>query len=280
MDERELKEGTDMQQDGSTVTSEVRADPIRDDAAASASSLPESSFSASPSTAEGTLWGVSVGPGDPELMTLKAARIIQSCPIVLAPRTNGKDSFALAIAEGAYDLAGKEIWRIDFPMSANRNAAHSAYAAAAERIVAALKQGHDVAMLNLGDVGVYSTFSHTARLVAQAGCKVERIPGVPSFCAVAARLGQSLTTAPDDTITIVSGRAADLPAALDAGGPVVVMKAGRVLPELKQALAARDRLDCADAVTACGCPNERVYRGLDEIPEDNAGYFTTAVIRA
>lgn len=225
------------------------------------------------------LWGVSTGPGDPGLMTVRAVRVTEAADVVFAPRTNGRDSFALRIARGACDLAGKRIVRVDFPMGGDRAAARDAYRSAADAIVAEVSAGRDVAMLNLGDIGIYSTFSHVASLVGAAGCEVERIAGVPSFCAVAARLGVSLTESADDPITVVSGRADGLRRALDAGGAVVVMKAGRALADLTRELESRGRLDRAGAVTSCGCADERVYPELADVPDGNAGYFTTAVVR-
>lgn len=97
----------------------------------------------------GKRYGVSVGPGDPELMTLKAVRCMQNCPVIATLRTNDKKSFALAIASGAVDLSGKQI----VPMTRDLETLSSGYARAASSIATHLDGGY-VAMLNLGDAFV------------------------------------------------------------------------------------------------------------------------------
>ena len=108
---------------------------------------------------KGVLYGVSVGPGDPELLTLKALRTIQACPVVAAPRTKGGGMVALDIARQAADLSGKEILPLDFSMSPDPAVRAAAHAAAVQLVRARLDPGQAVAMPNLGDVSIYATCS-------------------------------------------------------------------------------------------------------------------------
>ena len=106
---------------------------------------------------DGTFYAVGVGPGDPELMTRKACRILENCPVIAAPRTASGEMLALEIARGAVDLTGKEILPLEFAMARQISARKAGYRKAAERIATVLETGRDVAMVNLGDVSIYAT---------------------------------------------------------------------------------------------------------------------------
>lgn len=143
---------------------------------------------------KGVFYGVGVGPGDPELMTLKAVRVLRDCPVIAAPRTRDGAMLALDIAAQAVDLKEKMILPLFFPMERDAQRLETAHRAAAEAVESCLEQGKDVAMLNLGDVSIYATYSYLMELLSEKGYETRMIPGVPSFCAVAARLGVSLTS--------------------------------------------------------------------------------------
>ena len=116
--------------------------------------------------AKGIFYGVGVGPGDPELITLKAVRCIEQCPVIAAPETKGEKTLALDIARGAVDLAGKTILPLHFLMTRDPGALERSHRAQAERIMEQLDAGRDVAMLNLGDVSIYSTFSYLLAIIS------------------------------------------------------------------------------------------------------------------
>ena len=117
----------------------------------------------------GILYGVSVGPGDPELMTLQAVRRLQSCPVIAAPQTKSGQMLALDIACGAVDLNHKVIVPLHFPMSRDSAVLDKAHREAAETLRQYLDAGQDVAMLNLGDVSVYATFGYLQELLQTQG---------------------------------------------------------------------------------------------------------------
>ena len=118
---------------------------------------------------KGTFYGVGVGPGDPELITLKAVRAIERCPVIAAPETRGEKTLALDIARGAVDLTGKTILRMQFLMTRDKQALEESHRRQARQIMEHLDAGRDVAMLNLGDVSIYSTFSYILEIVLEQG---------------------------------------------------------------------------------------------------------------
>lgn len=226
----------------------------------------------------GVFYGVSVGPGDPELMTLKAVRCLEKCPVIAAPRTAGGKMLALDIAKGAADLEGKIILPLEFAMSRDSAVLRASHEAAARAVQEHLDAGQDVAMLNLGDVSVYATFGYLQQILEAGGYATVMIPGVPSFCAAAARLGQSLTGGMERPLTIAPGRhAADV---LTAPGAKVLMKSGKQLPETLAALAQAGALSRSAMVCNCGLPEEEVWPDLSAYdPAHKAGYFATILVK-
>ena len=117
----------------------------------------------------GTFYGVSVGPGDPELLTGKAVRILRACLVIAAPATGAGRMLALQIAAGAVELEGKTVLPLSFSMTRDRTVRLAEYRAAAEAVSAHLDAGRDVAMVNLGDVSFYATAPRVGKLLAERG---------------------------------------------------------------------------------------------------------------
>lgn len=227
---------------------------------------------------KGTLYGVSVGPGDPELMTLKAVRCIEQCPVLAAPQTAAGRMLALDIAKGAVDVSGKIILPLHFAMSRDSEVLKASHAAAADAVRAHLDAGRDVALLNLGDVSIYATYGYLEEILTAQGYAAVRIAGVPSFCAAAARLGQSLTGGMEQPLTIAPGRHVEQ--VLAAPGAKVLMKTGHRLPKTLDALRERGLLANSAMVCNCGLPDEAVFPALtDYDPAQDAGYFATILVK-
>lgn len=224
-------------------------------------------------------YGVGIGPGDPELLTVKAIRTIERCSVIAAPQTSGTANLALDVVQQAVDLEHKEVLLLPFAMSRDSEILRKAHEAAAQQVVEVLKQGRDVALLNLGDVSIYATFNYLKPLVEQAGFRTVMIPGIPSFCAVAAALGENLTPDMNTPLSIVPAACDDLGGVLGRPGVKVVMKAGRSLGNLKSLLAREGLYEQTSLVQNCCLPNERVAKSLDDALED-ASYFTTMIVRA
>ncbi|MBO6229318.1 MAG: precorrin-2 C(20)-methyltransferase [Ruminiclostridium sp.] len=221
----------------------------------------------------GTFYGVSVGPGDPELLTLKAVRIIKSCPVVAAPRTKGENMLALSIAEKAVDMAGKTIVPLDFPMKYDRIAQHENHYRIAEQLAVYLANGQDVAMLNIGDVSLYSSCTYIAAELAKMGYETKMCAGVPSFCAAAAELNIQLTEG-RQPLTIIPAQYENAREMIDWEGTKVIMKSGRKLSEIKVMLPDSCTVF---AVENCGLPDQKLYRNIGEITD--CGYLTVVIVK-
>ena len=226
---------------------------------------------------KGTFYAVGVGPGDPELLTRQACRILTQCEVIAAPQTASGQMLALEIARGAVSLEEKTILPLAFTMSRDAAAREKSYRAAASLIEAELRRGHNAAMVNLGDVSVYATAYYILDIIRADGYETVMAPGVTSFCAVAARLGQSLTEM-EQPLHILPA-SCDLDAALALPGTKVLMKSGSAIHETVAALGRAGLLKRASMVADCGLPSERVFRDLREIPE-NVSYFATILVRS
>lgn len=222
---------------------------------------------------KGILYGVGVGPGDPELLTLKAARLIRSCDVIAVPHKDREKCFAYRIARGAVpEIREKPVLSIDMPMTHDERLREAAYEAGAEAIRSELEKGRDVAFLTLGDPSVYSTFAYLAGRIAGRGYETQWVPGVTSFCAGAAALKVPLCTDREELHLIPGGEhAAD---ALGYPGTKAFMKG-----ELSSLLAALSEAGAqAQAAENCGTENERIYRTASEIPTD-AGYYLVTIVK-
>ena len=223
---------------------------------------------------QGVFYAVSVGPGDPELLTRQSCRVLEVCDVIAAPRTKAGRMLALDIAGGAVDMRGKTILPLDFTMAHDAAVREESYRTAAGAIEAELTTGRDVAMVNLGDVSVYATAYYILERVRSDGFEVVMCPGVTSFCAVAARLGRSLTRM-EEPLHILPG-SAELDSALALPGTKVIMKSGKAVHETAAALERRGMAANAGMVADCGLETEQVYTDLRQLPEE-VSYFATIV---
>lgn len=222
---------------------------------------------------KGILYGIGVGPGNPELMTMKAIRTGLACDILAVPHKDREKCLALKIALGAApELAEKPLLAVDMPMTKDKTVLENAYAAGAALLAEQLEQGKNVAFLTLGDPTVYSTYLYLHTRVADLGYETHIIPGITSFCAAAAELGIPLCEN-SDQLHIIPGTYAPTEA-LRYPGVKVMMKNN--LPETLKAL--RQSGQEAAMVENCGLPDQKVYPTLETIPED-AGYFSLLIVR-
>lgn len=223
----------------------------------------------------GKLFGVSVGPGDPELLTVKAIRVIREADVVAVPNIGHKRQTAYAIAEE--HLQGKELLDCPTPMTRDHSVAQAAYGEIADNICTLLDDGKDVAYLCLGDIGVYSTYIYIHDIVRERGYDAEIIPGVTSFSAVAAKLGTALCEGPE-RLLVAPVMAADVDDILDVPANKVFMKSGKAIHELREKLAERGQLEHASMVANCGLPDEKVFERFADI-DDDTDYFSVVIVK-
>lgn len=224
---------------------------------------------------KGTLYGVGVGPGDPELLTLKAARIIARCDVVGVPDSGTGETVALDIARE--QVGDKPVICFDLPMTRDEEALAQARAAVADRLCDLLEEGKTVAFLTLGDPTVYSTYLYLHQQVAARGYPAEIVPGVPSFCAAAAALGIPLCEA-EQPLHILPASYPGAPEALELPGVKVLMKSGRQLPALRELLEEKDLLACCAMAERVGMAQQRLYPDLREAPGDS-GYLSVVIVK-
>ena len=232
----------------------------------------------------GTLYGVGLGPGDPELVTVKAARVIGEADVVAYHSARHGRSIARRIAEPY--LRGDQIEEhLVYPVTTETTdhpggydgAMEDFYAEAAGRIAAHLEAGRDVALLAEGDPLFYSSYMHMhTRLTERFDAVI--IPGVTSVSAASAATGTPLVTG-DEVLTILPGTlpAAELARRLSDTDAAVVMKLGRTYPQVREALSLSGRLDDAVYVERASTDAQRVIPAADVV-DDEVPYFSIAVL--
>ena len=214
----------------------------------------------------GTLYGIGVGPGDPEWITVKGLRLLQAAPVVCFPA--GKDGgagYAHSIVAQYLDAGRQELVPLSFPMSRKAEVLRAAWEAAGATVAGFLEAGRDVAFLTEGDPLFYSTFIYLAEAarVRLSGCRVVTVPGVTSLAGCASAAGLPL---------------ADLDRVLDEFEVVVVMKAAAYLDRVLPALQQRGLLQSAVLVERCGTGEERVIVGEALAGIGRQHYLSTLII--
>ena len=222
----------------------------------------------------GTLYGIGLGPGDPELMTLKAYRLISGAEVVAYPALEDGESFARSIAADVIPEDALEV-SIYIPMTVERGPAQAAYDQGAADIAEHLDAGRDVVVLCEGDPFFYGSFMYLfARLSGRY--ETEVVPGVTSVTTCAAVAGRPLT-ARNEVLTIIPGPLDEetMRDRIAAAEAVVIMKVGRHLPKIRRVLAALNLTDVA-YIERASLPNQKVM-SLDDAPE-TAPYFSMILV--
>lgn len=251
---------------------------------------------------QGILYGIGVGPGDPELMTLQAVRTLRACDILILPAVSKEECYAYQIVVRELpEIAEKPILCMPFPMIRDAAKLELAHRRIYEAIADYLDQGQIVGLLTIGDPTVYSTYMYMHHRAANQGKCARIVSGIPSFCAVAARLGISLGEKEEEIHIIPASY--DIRDTLDYHGTRIYMKSGKKLQELVELLEKEQEKtgdlqaetykvtetcnsivsDVQDAyevyaISNCGMKNEKVYYGLQQVKEAE-GYLTLVIVK-
>ena len=231
-------------------------------------------------TAQGTFYGIGVGPGDPELLTVKAINALKKIDVLIAPKTEKKfDSVALSIAQ-PYLKPNVEIIYQTFPMIKDFAEETETFEANKEEILNELRGGKNVGFVTLGDPMFFSTYIYIFRLLESCGVKIVTIPGVPAFLAIASQIGKPLAFG-NDILTIIPATA-ELDAiknSLDHADSTVLMKVYKNFPEVVDELKAHGMIEEAVLVSRCGLDDEKIITDVAAHKDEQLNYLSTILTR-
>ena len=231
----------------------------------------------------GKLIGISVGPGDPGLITVKGLDALRDCHVLFVPQAKGSDfSVAKSIVD-RFEIEESKFRPIFFEMDRSRQGLAERYADLAEQISTEIEKGHVVGYLTLGDAMTYSTWIYTIEAVKNVGPNIEvgTIPGVTSFSAVAAASNWPLGEQKERMLILpCPDEPEELRKVIETHDVVVLMKIGKRMPGVLQILGEMGILKHCALGHKVGMPGGEVWSSLGEgTPPDEQGYFSTMLIR-
>lgn len=222
-------------------------------------------------------YSVGVGAGDGSYITLGAMRALEKADIIAVPvKKYGEKSTALEIIRKEFDTGKKEILELEFRMIGDTKIREESRRNSAEKIISALNDGKNVAMVTLGDVSVYSTCTYVHNAVKNAGFKLEIIPGITSFCAAADKAQISLCEGNESVAIIPSLKSGLLEKYITDFDTIVIMKSGSDTDTIYDILQKHGLHNNAIVSSCIGMENEIV----EKIQKGKSyGYFTTVIVR-
>jgi len=230
----------------------------------------------------GTLYGLGVGPGDPELITVKAFRVIQESPVIAYPRKRkGSKSYAQRIVDVYIRPGEKDMLGLVFPMTKDQEILDREWNKAVELVYEKLQEGKDVAFVTEGDPLLYSTFIHMMKLMQELHPEIEikTVPGISSFNGSASRLGIALADGDDHVAIIPATEDYDaMKKALEDHDAVVFIKVAKVMDLMIRVLKDLNLFDKASVVTKV-TSDEEVIWSMDELEDAELEYLTLMVVR-
>lgn len=241
---------------------------------------------------KGTFYAVGVGPGDPELLTMKAIRTIRECPVLAVPisdpecgqpiwnrfakeeRWLGKCAAYQILTGADLDVTEKEMLYLPMPMIREKERLRENHDRCAKQVMEILDVGLDIACVTLGDPSIYATTSYIKVRLEQNGYRTALIPGVPSFCAAAA--GLNVTLAENREEIHILPASYDIEKSLSLSGTRILMKTASRTAQVREALEKRGM----DALMAenCGMEQEQFYHSVKEIP-DKTSYYSLYIVK-
>jgi precorrin-2/cobalt-factor-2 C20-methyltransferase len=226
---------------------------------------------------QGKLFGIGVGPGDAELLTIKADKILRKVDVICCPRSaESKSSLALSIVQPVLNERKNDYEIIDplFPMIEDKSTLKAYWDKAAEIITKKLDQGDDVAFITLGDPSIYSTFSYIAKRLFEFNYDIEIIPGITSFTGCSAAAGIPLAEK-DEIIVIVPKVDERLDRIMEYGDTFIIMKTSRHSENLEEIVNKDQRDKSIISIQNCSMQDENIFEGF---PKDKK-YLSTTIVK-
>ena len=229
---------------------------------------------------QGKFYGIGVGPGDPELLTVKAINAIKISEVIIAPKTEKKsDSLALTIAQ-PYLRADVQIVYQTFPMVKDFETSPEIFESNVEEILSYLRDGKTVGFLTLGDPMFFSTYIYIFKLLKNYGVQIETVAGVPAFLAIAAKIGYPIAYG-NEILSIVPATAnvENISNALKNSDAAVLMKVYKNFGEIAGILNNENLSENAVLVSRCGLEDEKIISDIDAYKNEKLNYLSTILTR-
>ncbi len=229
----------------------------------------------------GIFYGIGVGPGDPELLTVKAIKAIEKVDVLIAPKTEKKDgSVALTVAKPYLKKDVEIVYQV-FPMVKGfAENSTDAWESNKQEILKLLRAGKNVAFLTIGDPMFYSTYIYVFRLLENEGVEIQTIPGIPAFAAIGSQLGYPIVEG-DDVLSIIPATASPekVEKAMQAADNVVLMKVYKNFEEVADMLDKNEMAEQAVLVSRAGLDDEKIIYNVLAHKKDKLNYLSTILTR-
>ena len=229
----------------------------------------------------GIFYGIGVGPGDPELLTVKAIKAIEQVDVLIAPKTEKKDgSVALTVAKPYLKKDVEIVYQV-FPMVKGfAENSTDAWESNKQEILELLRSGKNVAFLTIGDPMFYSTYIYVFRLLENEGVDIQTIPGIPAFAAIGSQLGYPIVEG-DDVLSIIPATASPekVEKAMQAADNVVLMKVYKNFEEVADMLDKNEMAEQAVLVSRAGLDDEKIIYNVLAHKKDKLNYLSTILTR-
>ena len=225
---------------------------------------------------KGKFYGIGVGVGDPENITVKATKKLHEVDVIVLPEAkSGEGSTAFNIVR-EYLKPGVEQMFLEFPMIKDVEARKVFRKNNADKVSAELEKGKNVAFLTIGDPMTYSTYTYVLEHIAD-DVEVETIAGITSFNSIAARLNVPLMIGDEDLKVVSVNRKTDIYKEIENNDNLVLMKISRNFEKIKKAIIETGNKENAVIVSDCGKENEVVYWDIEKVEE--VPYFSTMILK-
>ena len=229
----------------------------------------------------GIFYGIGVGPGDPELLTVKAIKAIEKVDVLIAPKTEKKDgSVALTVAKPYLKKDVEIVYQV-FPMVKGfAENSTDAWESNKQEILKLLRAGKNVAFLTIGDPMFYSTYIYVFRLLENEGVEIQTIPGIPAFAAIGSQLGYPIVEG-DDVLSIIPATASPekVEKAMQAADNVVLMKVYKNFEDVADMLDKNEMAEQAVLVSRAGLDDEKIIYNVLAHKKDKLNYLSTILTR-